>query len=381
MKKLLWFVVILAVGYFIFTRFFGSGQNPMGMMPGGAMPVTTAAAIEKEVTLWDEYSGRLTAVDNVEVRPRVAGMVESVHFEDGQIVKKGDLLFIIDPRPYRAAFSAAQATYNMAAAEFERAKPLLAEQAISQRNYEARQNAVVVARSNLTQAKLNLEYTEVAAPVAGKVGRREVTPGNLVTVGMPVLTTIVSQSPIYADFEADEQRFLGYVGTAGSDAAKIADIPVILEQASGVTHQGHVQSFDNQIDVASGTIRVRAVFDNADGTLVPGMFARLKMGGVSTKAVLISDHAVSTDQDKKFVYVVGEDNKATYREVKLGPLAEGLRVVQEGLAPGEAIIVSGLHRIQQPGTPVTPTQVPMEDADKPAPPPQAPPADTQEKPK
>lgn len=329
------------------------------------MPAMTASVIKKDVTLWDSYSGRLTAVDNVQIRPRVAGMVESVHFEDGQNVNEGDLLFVIDPRPYKAALSAAQAAYSLAASEFKRAEPLLKEKAISQRSFDQRKNDLAAAQAALTQAKLNLDYTQVKAPISGKVGRREVTPGNLVNLGQPVMTTVVSQNPIYADFEADENHLLKYIAAHGNTQEALDAIPVMLELPGGDALQsrtGKIQSFDNQLDVRSGTIRVRAVFDNADGRLVPGMFARIRVtSGDSGPALLVANSAIGTDQDKKFIYTVGDDNKVAYRIVTLGPDYERLRVIENGLTEGEQIVVKGIQRLR-PGMEIKPQLVTMEEA-------------------
>ncbi len=364
MGKILALILILAgTGYYFLPQILGGGQNPMAMM-GGAMPVMVADAMEKEVTLWDEFSGRLKAVDDVQVRPRVPGMVESVHFADGQMVKEGDLLFVIDPRPYEAEAQAARARHELADAEFKRATSLFADKAISQRDYDQRKENASVAKADLKRAQLNLDYTKVKAPVSGKAGRVEVTPGNLVDAGQPVLTTVVSQDPIYADFEADEQRFLSYLAAAGNDVSKLSSIPVILELGNNETHEGHVHSFDNQLNVTSGTIRVRAVFDNKEGKLVPGLFARLRMGAAGKEsAILIAEKSINTDQNKKYVYAVGADNMTAYREVKLGPSHEGMRIIRSGLAKGDTIVVSST-RLLRPGMPVTPTKVPMEATDK-----------------
>lgn len=365
MGKILLLILILAgTGYYFLPQILGGGQNPMAAMMGGAMPVVVADAIEKEVTLWDEFSGRLKAVDDVQIRPRVAGMVESVHFKDGDTVKEGALLFVIDPKPYETEVQSARARHELAEAEFKRASSLFADKAISQRDYDQRKNAASVARADLKRAELQLGYTKVKAPVSGKVGRAEVTPGNLVDAGMPVMTTVVSQDPIYADFEADEQRFLTYLAGSGNDSSTLSNVVVMLELANGTTAQGHVHSFDNQLNTMSGNIRVRAVFDNPKGELVPGLFARLRMGAAGKeKAILVAEKAINTDQNKKFVYTLDTENKTAYREVKLGSSHEGMRIIRSGLAKGDTIIVSS-SRLLRPGMPVTPNKVPMEATDK-----------------
>ncbi|PIG09006.1 efflux RND transporter periplasmic adaptor subunit [Comamonas sp. 26] len=345
-----------------------------------AIPVSVAAVVQQNVALWDEFSGRLEAVQRVDVRPRVAGAVQSVHFREGALIKQGDLLFSLDPAPYAAEVDraeaqvvAAQARLSYTRSEMERATRLLQESAIAQREHDERVNAQREADANLRAAqaalqtaKLNLSYTQVRAPVAGRVGRIEVTMGNLVASGAsaPVLTTLVSVSPIYASFDTDEQivaRALDSLDGGKGGRAHIDRIPVQMGTgtAGSTPHSGQLQLIDNQVDARSGTVRVRAVFDNADGALMPGQFARIRMGQAqSTSAVLINERAVGTDQNKKFVMVVGEGNKAEYREVQLGAPVDGLRVVTSGLKSGERIVVNGLQRVR-PGAVIAPQDVPM----------------------
>ena len=345
-----------------------------------AIPVSVAAVVQQNVALWDEFSGRLEAVQRVDVRPRVAGAVQSVHFREGALIKQGDLLFTLDPAPYAAEVDraeaqvvAAQARLSYTRSEMERATRLLQESAIAQREHDERVNAQREADANLRaaqaalqMAKLNLSYTQVRAPVAGRVGRIEVTMGNLVASGAsaPVLTTLVSVSPIYASFDTDEQivaRALDSLEGSKGGRAHIDRIPVQMGTgtAGSTPHTGNLQLIDNQVDARSGTVRVRAVFDNADGALMPGQFARIRMGQAqSTSAVLINERAVGTDQNKKFVMVVGEGNKAEYREVQLGAPVDGLRVVTSGLKSGERIVVNGPQRVR-PGALIAPQDVPM----------------------
>jgi multidrug efflux system membrane fusion protein len=331
-----------------------------------AVPVPVATVAESEVVLWDEFSGRLEAVERVDVRSRVAGAVKSVHFTEGALVKRDQLLVTIDPDPYAAEVDraqaqviAAQARVNYTTSERARAERLWGERAIAQRELDERVNGAQEAEANLRAAKaalrsarLNLAYTEVRAPVAGRVGKLEITVGNLVAAGpgAPVLTTLVSVNPMYASFDADEQVVL----RALHERAK--SIPVEAETVTdgGITLHGRLQLIDNQVNPRSGTVRVRAVFDNPDGSLIPGQFVKLRMGRArSEAAVLISERAVGTDQSKRFVMVVAEDNKAAYREVTLGGTANGQRIVTAGLKPGERIIVSGLQRVR-PGALVAP---------------------------
>lgn len=357
-----------------------SAQATAGAAQPQAVPVSVAAVLQQDISLWDEFSGRLEAVQRVDIRPRVAGAVQAVHFREGSLVKQGDLLITVDPAPYAAEVdradaqvAAAQARVSYTRSELERATRLLQESAIAQREHDERQNAQREADANLRAAqaalqaaRLNLGYTQVRAPVAGRVGRIEVTVGNLVAsgAGAPVLTTLVSVSPIYASFDSDEQivvKALQDLKSGTSARALIERIPVQMGTGTsgGTPHAGKLQLIDNQVDAKSGTVRVRAVFDNADGDLIPGQFARIRMGQArSSQAILINERAVGTDQNKKFVLVVGDGNKAEYREITLGAPVEGLRVVTSGLKAGETIIVNGLQRVR-PGAVVAPQSVPM----------------------
>jgi membrane fusion protein, multidrug efflux system len=357
-----------------------SAQATAGAAQPQAVPVSVAAVLQQDISLWDEFSGRLEAVQRVDIRARVSGAVQSVHFREGSLVKQGDLLITVDPAPYaaevdraEAQVAAAQARVSYTRSELERATRLLQESAIAQREHDERQNAQREADANLRAAqaalqtaRLNLGYTQVRAPVAGRVGRIEVTQGNLVASGpgAPVLTTLVSVSPIYASFDTDEQvvvKALQDLKSGTSARTLIERIPVQMGTGTsgGTPHVGKLQLIDNQVDAKSGTVRVRAVFDNEGGDLIPGQFARVRMGQArSSQAILINERAVGTDQNKKFVLVVGEGNKAEYREVTLGAPIEGLRVVTSGLKAGETIIVNGLQRVR-PGAVVAPQSVPM----------------------
>lgn len=344
------------------------------------VPVMVADVVSADVATWDEYSGRLEAVDRVDVRSRVAGAVQAVHFREGSLVKAGDLLVTIDPAPYAAEAERAQAQVAAARAraeytkgEFERAQRLWEQRAIAQRELDQRANARDEAQANLRaaeaalqSARLALGYTQVRAPVSGRVGRLEVTVGNLVAAGpgAPVLTTLVSVDPIYASFDADERsvlRALGDVPGSAASPAKLAGIPVLMGTGAGdgTPHRGRLQLVDNQVNAKSGTVRVRALFDNPGGALMPGQFAQLRLGRAKpVHALLVNERAVGTDQDRKFVLVVGADNKAAYREVTLGAAVDGLRIVTRGLAPGERIVVNGLQRVR-PGALVAPQPAQM----------------------
>ncbi len=341
-----------------------------------ATPVSVATVAQREVATWNEFSGRLEAVERVDLRSRVAGTVQSVHFREGALVGKGDLLVTIDPAPYAAEVEraeaqvvAAQARQSFTKSELERAQRLLDERAIAQREHDERANALREADANLRaaqaalqSARLNLSWTQVRAPVAGRVGKLEITTGNLVSAGpgAPVLTTLVSVSPIYASFDADEQVVASAL--QGGNRNRLDRIPVQMGTAAheDTPLKGQLQWVDNQVDARSGTVRVRAQFDNRDGALMPGQFARLRMGQpVSHAALLVSERAIGTDQDKKFVIVVDADNKAQWRAVTLGAHADGLRIVTDGLAAGERVVVNGLQRVR-PGMLVAPQQVAMD---------------------
>ncbi|MGX7002036.1 efflux RND transporter periplasmic adaptor subunit [Caballeronia sp. KNU42] len=359
-------LVVAGIGTFTAMHGFGHGDLPVNgaeaaIKPSApAMEVDVATVVSKTITDYQNYSGRLEAVDKVEIRPLVPGTIVAVHFVDGALVKKGDPLFTIDPRPYvaqvdqaAAQLAAAQARNGYTSTDAARAERLLADNAIAKRDYDEKQNASHEAAANLKAAqaaletaKINLTYTQIVAPVSGRVSRAEMTVGNIVSTGSsaPLLTTLVSVSPIYASFDVDEQTYLRYLSRDSR-----ASVPVSLGLANedGFSREGKVASVDNQLDTGSGTIRVRARFDNADGSLVPGLYARIKVGGGTPHpAVMIDDAAIGTDQDKKFVMVVDADNRVQYREVTLGTLSDGLRVISKGLQPGERIVVNGLQRVR-----------------------------------
>ncbi len=355
---------------------------PQGGPPGGP-PVTVAAAIEKEIFESDEFPGRIEAVESVEIRGRVTGYIDAIHFKPGAEVKKGDLLFTLDPRQFQADVSRAegnlagtQAQLDLAKIETGRQEKLFADQATSKREYDDAHARVrtleAQLKSNqgdLDRARLNLSYTRITSPVTGRVSKAEITAGNLVQgeiPNSPLLTTVVSLNPIYVAFEADERIFLKYVAKARS-SGKLT-VGVGLADEAGFPHQGKLDFVDNRVETQSGTVRMRAVLDNKTGVFTPGLFARVKLGDTVTprKAVLVQDRAIGTDQSKRYVLVVNGDNTAKYREVKIGRLVDGLRVIDDGLQVGEKIVVNGLQRVR-PGAPITPEVVAMDAADKPAP--------------
>ncbi|SCB27984.1 efflux RND transporter periplasmic adaptor subunit [Rhizobium multihospitium] len=340
-----------------------------------AIPVTVAAVEPRDVTSWQEFSGRLEAIDRVEIRPRVAGAIQSVHFREGALVKQGDLLVTIDPATYEAAVAqaqaqvgAAKATLNLTKVEVDRGQKLFDNKTISQSdmdtrasNYAAAEANLKAAQATLQTAQLNLDYTQVRAPIAGRVGKIAVTVGNLVAAGASstALTTLVSVDPIYASFSANEQtvtQALAELPATNGAVPPVEQIPVQIGTASddGTPIKGKLQLIDNEVDAASGTVSVRAVFDNPGGRLIPGQFVRVRMGQPKAESKLvISDRAVGTDQDKKFVFVVDGDNKVNYRQVQLGSLVDGQRVIEDGLKVGEKVVVNGLQRIR-PGAVVDP---------------------------
>lgn len=351
-------------------------------VPPPSVQASVAVVAARETTPSDEFSGRLEAVERVEIRSRVAGAVQEIHFREGALVKKDDLLVLIDPSLYAAdvaradgQLAAAKARLVLTKSDFDRGQELSASRWISQRDLETRVNAFHEAEANvkaaeaaLHTAQLNLSYTEIRAPVSGRVGKVEITVGNLIAAGpsAPLLTTLVSLNPIYASFNADEQVVTRALKTLADEGAPadIDRIPVkmTLGASNGELIKGHMQFIDNQVDAGSGTVRVRAQFDNADGHLMPGQFARLQMGQPKPEqTLLISERAVGTDQNKKYVMVVGPKDKAEYREVTLGVSVDGMRVVTSGLKAGERIVVNGLQRVR-PGVVIKPEMVAMDAA-------------------
>ncbi|MFC4297818.1 efflux RND transporter periplasmic adaptor subunit [Castellaniella hirudinis] len=346
----------------------GGGKPP----PAPAIQVDVATVRYQAITDWHEYSGRLEAVDRVEIRPLVSGTLTQVHFQDGALVRRGDPLFTIDPRPYQAAVDEAQAQLTAATAQaaytgadLARAQRLLAGNAIARRDFEEKRNAareasarVQAAQAALQSARLDLEHTRIVAPISGRVSKAEATEGNVVDRGNArPLTTMVSVSQLYASFEMDEQAFLGMNGAAATGAGATVPVSMGLANEQGYPRQGRLAFLDNSLDPQTGTIRVRALFDNPDGRLRPGLYARVRLGaGAPHEAVLLREQAIGTDQAKRFVMLVDAANTVSYREVTLGASREGWRVVQSGLAAGDQVVVNGLQRIR-PGDTVQPTLV------------------------
>ncbi len=338
--------------------------------------VSVATVLSKDVAEWDEFTGRVQAVETVDLRPRVSGYVQNVAYHEGQDVRKGDLLFVIDPRPYRAALDQALANLEKARAEQslaqmqdKRAQTLIDAKAISREEFEIRRAAssqgtagVRAAEAAVAAARLDLQFTEVRSPIDGRAGRALVTEGNLAQTDSTLLTTLVSQDPMYVYFESDEQAFLRYAALArkGERDGVRNPVRIGLADEDGYPHDGTVDFIDNQVDPKTGTIRARAVVANPDRVFTPGLFARVQLKGTGKfKALLVDDKAVLTDQDRKYVYVLGPNNTAARKDIVPGPMIDGLRVVRSGLAPTDRVIVHGVQKVFMPGMPVSPKAIAM----------------------
>jgi multidrug efflux system membrane fusion protein len=358
-------------------------NRPPAPPPPQPPTVSVAQPLTQEVVEWDEFIGRLEAVESVEVRARVSGLLESVHFTDGQLIKQGDVLFVIDPRPFQAELDRAAADVTRAQADLQRAaeEAQRAEQAggaLPQEEVVRRQIAVQQATASLAAAQaqraaaqLNVEFATVRAPISGRISRRLITPGNLITGGTAqgtLLTTIASQNPIYCYVDTDERTVQKYVRMAQEgrrQTARQARIPAYAALASedSFHHEGYIDFVDNRLNPETGTLQARAVFQNTDETLIPGYFARLRVPGSSRyQATLLPETAIGTDQDRRFVMVVGDDGKAAYRPVTLGASFGGMRAIISGVLPTDKVIVNGLQRVR-PGVPVTATTVTLQPPD------------------
>jgi len=376
-KKFLISLLIGGLVFFAYKSYFSGTQEPKTALHAAlpAMPVSVAQVLERDIQHWNEYAGYLVAAEQVEIRPRVAGSLERIHFTSGAFVKKGDPLFTLDQRPFQAelaraqgAFASAKAQVQHSANEYARAKKLIQDKVISESEFDSRRNAFDVntallesAKAVLETATINLDHTLITSPITGRISRAEITLGNLVQPGDPLLATVVSDSPIYVDFDMDERTFLKYLAENQTKNKSVQDIPVkmVLASENGPIYSGYIESFDNHLNSKTGTIRVRAIFKNEQGRLLPGLFARIKLGNPQMSSViLITDRAIGTDQDKKYVLVIEDSHKVAYREIKLGATFEGLRIVKEGLHPGEKIVVNGLQRAR-PGMDIVEQIVPM----------------------
>jgi membrane fusion protein, multidrug efflux system len=344
--------------------------------PSSPAAVEVAAVVPKSIHLSDEFNGRVASINSVDVRARVTGYVDNVAYREGDSVKRGDLLFVIDPRPYRDALDSAKASLERekAAAAFaniqaKRAQTLNASNAISQEEYQNRDSdlsqsiaRVHEAEAAVATAELNLSFTEVRSPVDGRTSRAQLTRGNLAQADQTVLTTVVSQDPVYVYFDCDEQSYLRFQERVhrGSGVSSANPVRVALANETGFPHVGRVDFLDNQVTPSTGTIRARVVLPNPDHLLAPGLYARVQLeSSGAVQALLVDDRAILTDQDQKYVYVVGPGNVAQRKDVVTGSMADGLRLIRTGLSPGDKVIVSGLQQIYFPGAPVAPTEVAM----------------------
>ncbi len=355
----------------------GVAQNAVPQAPA----VSAADVVVKSISQWDSFNGRIEAVESVQLRPRVSGYIDKVNYTDGQEVKKGEVLFTIDDRTYRAALEQAQATLtraktqaSLARSEANRTDKLVNTNVVSREEWEQRRSAAAQAQADIRAAQaavdaaqLNLDFTKVTAPIDGRASRALITSGNLVTAGdsASVLTTLVSLKTVYVYFDVDEATYLHYQNLARSGQGASSNhlalpVEIGLVGEGGYPHQGKVDFLDNQLTPSTGTIRMRALLDNAQRQFTPGLFARVRLpGSAEFKATLVDDKAVLTDQDRKYVYIVDKEGKAQRRDITPGRLAAGLRIVQQGLNPGDKVIVDGLQKVFMPGMPVNAKTVPM----------------------
>ncbi len=381
-------IAALGLGAGLYSMQPGTAQAPGGGagqgQPQGGPPVTVAKPAKQVVTDWAEFTGQFTPVDHVEVRARVSGYLTEIHFTDGQMVNKGDLLFVIDPRPFEIAVSSARARLDQAGASREFAgrqlsragelqkREFLAQSTLDQRESESRSAGAgaEAARAALRDAELNLQFTRVAAPVSGRVSSRNLSIGNLVTAGATApLTTIVSLDPIYFSFDMSESEFLAFQRSQQGSASGPLSVPVDLRlmDETGWPHPGKLTFIDNQVNKSSGTIRARATLDNPNGFIAPGSFGRIRMpGSAPFEALLVPDAAIATDQARKLVMTVAPDGTVVPKPVVPGPLVGGLRAIRSGITAEDQVIVNGLMRAR-PGTKVTPQQGKIELAPEPAP--------------
>ena len=370
---------MIGVRLFIVSALFagllaGCDNKPVAGAAPPPPPVTVSKPIQKSITEWDEYTGRFVPVATVEVRARVSGFIESIHFRDGQIVKKDDLLFVIDQRPYQIAveqakadLERARAKYDVATSDVDRATALVRNQTLTEREFDTRRSTqrdaagqVGSAEAALKQTQLNLEWSEVRAPIAGRISDRRVDAGNLITGGQSgatLLTSIVTMDPIHFAFDGSEADFIRYqrlaaAGVRPSSRDVSNPVAVRLADETDFKHQGRMDFVDNVVNAKTGTIRGRAIFDNKDGLLTPGFFGRLRLYGGNRESLLVPDSAIASDQASKIVFTVAADGTVGAKKVELGPIVDGLRVIRSGLEPTDRIVIEGLPRAR-PGQKVT----------------------------
>jgi multidrug efflux system membrane fusion protein len=372
-------VAIIAASIGLFAAAVASTGNRDTVVMNHTPPVQVdvAPVLVKRIRHWDEFNGRISAVESVAIRSRVTGYVTRVTYKEGDEIRRGDLLFVIDPRPYQAALNSATAELEraraaalLAKARDQRARKLLPSSAVSQDEADARQAThaqseadVLNAEAAVDIARLNLDFTEVRAPIDGRVGRALLTVGNLAVADQALLTTMVSQDPVYVDFDPDEQSYLRYAADARRGHVSTPAVRVALVGEAGFAHSGMVDFLDNQVDTPTGSIRMRAKLRNRERVFTPGLYARVQVSsGNEAEVILIDDKTVLTDQDRKYVYVLGPGDTAQRRDVQLGRKSDGLRVVEAGLMPGDKIITGGLQRIYHSGAPVKPSEASMRTA-------------------
>jgi len=371
--------IVALVGLAVWRGSARKNSVSLASAPGPAPTAVTVQTISaQKLRLWSDFSGRLRAVASADIRPEVSGRITEVRFQDGQSVKAGDILIVIDPRPFEAAaarararIAAAEATLSFSKAELLRNTSLLHTRVIAQREFDQTDSLskstaaeLLAAEADLKTAEVDVDHAYVKAPISGRMSRAELTVGNLVQngPGAPLLTSVVSEDGIYADFEVDEQTYFATIRDAAVGNAQESQIPVELTtaDATGRVYRGFIQNFDNKLDANSGTIRARARFDNAGHTLVPGMFVSVRLASSRERDLLVvPDRAIGFDQSKKFLFVVSRENKVKYRDVELGHEFGGQRVVLKGLEAGERVIVDGLQRVR-PDAAVQATEIPAE---------------------
>lgn len=372
--KLILFIFVCAAAGAAYVSYANEGESPKQSEAPNPPPPPVAEIItlkSEEVRIWTRFSGRLSAVDKADIKPLVGGELQQVLFDDGQLVEKNDLLFVIDPRPYKAALASAEAQLasaksraTLAKDELVRAERLVKDKLVSESVFDAAKNenqvsvaAIREAESAVSQAKLNLNYCYIRAPFAGRVSRAELTVGNIIetTPSAPVLTTIVANDRFYAEFDIDEQTYIKMMRNNHAETKMPVDMTLAADES--VVYHGEIHSLDNQLDIASGTIRARAIFDNKDGALTPGMYANVRVGAAEKQqALLIPNRAIGTNQDKKFVFALNDENQAVYTDVQLGGHHQGKRLVLSGLNVGDRVVVNGLSHIR-PNMVVSPKSV------------------------
>jgi RND family efflux transporter MFP subunit len=340
----------------------GCNRSAAQQMQPPPAQVTVAPVEQKEVVEWSEFTGHVEPVDSVEIRPRVSGYIQQVCFQSGQLVKKGDVLFVIDPRWNQAVFDQRQAQYDEAKNEADRIDLLLKNNAISTEEADGRKARFEEAKAQLDSARLDLEYTQVRSPIDGRVSRALMTEGNYVSGdagSASLITTVVSVDPVYVNVDMDEASFLKFNELTSAkklDTDADGKVPVDLQLAdeSDFVHHGRVESFDNQLNSDTGSILLRTIFSNADGQIVPGLFARIRIPlSERHPALLVEDRAIGTDQANKFVLTLSSSNTLQYQPVEIGPVIDGMRVIRTGLLPAQKVVVDGLAKVR-PGMAVVP---------------------------